>query len=387
MADSITPLIQKYTVDFASSNNFLFIKGIQGDGHSTRYVDISLLNNVQPYIINSDAVRVVIRGTKPDNKIVFNVCEILNDNTIRVEITQQMSAVSGKGNYEISVMDKVENRTLTSFPFFIMISKSSFDIGYVLSSDEFGLLVDKINQVDKLETDVTNIKIEMREVTDNCISATENCEQATENAINATNDLLVLNKEVTDAETIRVQNENNRITNESIRCSNENERIDAENERLDNENERIDAENLRIQQAIDFKNEEEIRKSNELVRINKEEQRIISEEQRIENENIRKSQESHREINTKNAISETNTATNNANAAAAYANSVGDDLVDRLNRGEFKGEKGNDGVIFTISGQFAFQIVNDDLILYYNENDDPPNFKINEDGDLIYTIE
>ena len=77
----------------------------------------------------------------------------------------------------------------------------------------------------------------------------------------------------------------------------------------------------------------------------------------------------------------------NANAAAAYANSVGDDLVDRLNRGEFKGEKGNDGVIFTISGQFAFQIVNDDLILYYNEDDDPPNFKINEDGDLIYTIE
>lgn len=117
MANAITPLIQQYTVDFASSNNFVFVKGIQGDGYGTRYVDIALLNDTQPYLINSDAVVVVIRGTKPDNKAIFNECEILNNNTIRAEITQQMSAVAGKGDYEISIMDKVENRTLTSFPF------------------------------------------------------------------------------------------------------------------------------------------------------------------------------------------------------------------------------------------------------------------------------
>ena len=51
-----------------------------------------------------------------------------DNNTIRVEITQQMSAIAGKGNYEISIISNLENRTLTSFPFFIIISKSSLSI-------------------------------------------------------------------------------------------------------------------------------------------------------------------------------------------------------------------------------------------------------------------
>ena len=114
MPNAITPLIQQYTVDFASNNNFLFVKGIQGDGYGTRYVDISLMNNGQPYTVNSEAVTVAIRGTKPDTSVIFNECEILDNNTIRVEITQQMSAIAGKGNYEISIISNLENRTLTS---------------------------------------------------------------------------------------------------------------------------------------------------------------------------------------------------------------------------------------------------------------------------------
>lgn len=54
MQNAITPLIQQYTVDFASNNNFLFVKGIQGDGYGTRYVDISLMNNGQPYTVNDE---------------------------------------------------------------------------------------------------------------------------------------------------------------------------------------------------------------------------------------------------------------------------------------------------------------------------------------------
>ena len=66
-SNTITPLIQQYTVDFASNNNFLFVKGIQGDGYATRYVDISLVNNGYPYEIDVAAVTVVIRGTKPES--------------------------------------------------------------------------------------------------------------------------------------------------------------------------------------------------------------------------------------------------------------------------------------------------------------------------------
>lgn len=148
---SITPLFQPYEVDFTrSTNNILFIKGVQGDGYGTRYVDISLMNNGKMYNISADSARVVIRGTKPDNNSIFNECEIISDNIVRVEITQQMAAIPGRGNYEISIISLSENRVLTSFPFFIMISKSAFDSESIISSNEFGLLVQKINQVDEM---------------------------------------------------------------------------------------------------------------------------------------------------------------------------------------------------------------------------------------------
>lgn len=395
--NAITPLIQSYTVDFASSNNFLFVKGIQGDGHSTRYVDIALLNDTQPYIINPDAVRVVIRGTKPDNTAVFNECEILNSNTIRVEITQQMSAAAGKGNYEISIMAKKENRALTSFPFFVMISRASFDIGYVVSSDEFKLLIEKINQVDKMKEELVDITADALDAVDKSKTQTAKCKEATDDSIQATTALRELHNTVLAEEEKRTKNDEQRQKDTAIAISRiETAATNATNQtnimkELEKvmsaaEAERIAAENKRKEQAIDFANEEEIRRANEIVRIKNETKREEREQIRVDNENLRRVREETRQTEMREAINETIFASNSATAAADYAKSVGDDLTTRLHRGEFKGEKGNDGVVHTISGQYAFQIVGYDLIMFYT-GDDPMDFKINEDGDLILTIE
>lgn len=397
MTNAITPLIQQYTVDFASNNNFLFVKGIQGDGYGTRYVDISLLNDAQPYIIDKDVIEVVIRGTKPDNKSIFNECEIIDSNTIRAEITQQMSAVAGKGNYEISIIAKEENRTLTSFPFFIMISKSSFDVGYVVSSDEFGFLVDKINKVNTLEVNITKIIEDTLDLNEESKSQTESCRTATNEAIEATNSLKEFHDTAEEAESQRIANEEKRQSDTTTAIQNTEkatqDAIDQINimsqleQSIENsEAERASAENDRIQQAIDFASEEEIRKANEIIRIDNEEKRIISEEQRKKDEIIRQTQETKRQEDTQEALSETIVATNNANTATAYAKSVGDDLVARLNRGEFKGEKGDDGVVHTVSGQYAFQIIDDDLYMFYTEGDQPLDLEIDDNGDLILNI-
>lgn len=178
--NAINPIIQKYTVDFAGNNNFLFVKGIQGDGYATRFVDLSLMNNGQPYLIDTNAVTAIIRGTKPDGKVIFNECEVIDENTIRAEITQQMSAVSGKSNYEISIMSNSENKTITSFPFFIVISQSSFDVGYVVSSDEFGLLSKKIIEVNDLKNDFKVIKDEFGEIKIESEKAIEDCEKSSQ---------------------------------------------------------------------------------------------------------------------------------------------------------------------------------------------------------------
>lgn len=394
MTDSITPLIQKYTVDFASSNNFLFVKGMQGDGYGTRYVDIALLNNTQPYTINSDSIEAVIRGTKPDNKVIFNRCKIIDSNTIRAEITQQMSAVVGKGDYEISIMDKNENRTLTSFPFFIMISKSSFDVGYVVSSDEFGLLIEKLNKVNSLEVDITKIIEDTLKLNEESRSQTEFCRSATTEAIEATNSLMEFHDTAEEAENQRIANEEKRqfdtanaIQNTEEATQDARDKISVMNELEqsieDAEAERISAENDRVQQSIDFANDEETRKENELIRIDHYNNSVTSEEQRKKDEIIRQTQEAKRQADTQETINNSIVATNNANTATAYAKSVGDDLVERLNRGEFKGEKGDNGVIHNISGQYAFQIIDDDLYMFYSEGEQPLDIEIDEHGDLI----
>lgn len=388
MPDAITPLIQQYTVDFAGNNNFLFVKGIQGDGYGTRYVDISLMNNGQPYTVNSEAVTVIIRGTKPDTSVIFNECEILDNNIIRVEITQQMSAVAGKGNYEISIMSNLENRTLTSFPFFIIISKSSFDIGYVVSSDEFGLLVEKINQVHKIQLDLSDLKSDMQDTIKDCEDATDECIDVTEKTKKVISDMNTLNKNVSDAESQRIINENNRINAEDQRNIKETERNDAEQIRIDNENARNTAESIRNNNENFRKTDETARVNAENARNNAEEERENQEEIRQNNEQIRQQQETKRQSDTATAITNVNNATASANSATDRANTISNDLEEKVASGYYKGEPGKDGVITTIDlNQLAFEVINGHLILTYEiGNTDANKFSINDEGHLIYTL-
>ena len=388
MANAITPLIQQYTVDFASNNNFLFVKGIQGDGHSTRYVDISLMNNGQPYTINEEAVTVVIRGTKPDTTAIFNRCDILDNNTIRVEITQQMSAVAGRGNYEISIMSNLENRTLTSFPFFIIISKSSFDIGYVVSSDEFKLLIEKINQVLELQTDVTNAEAQRNKNETARINA-ENIRNTNENTRKSNENTRISNENGRkNAETARVNAENARNTAETNRNNAEAQRNASENTRIANENTRKSNENTRISNENGRKNAETARVNAENARNDAEEERENQEAIRQANEKIRQQQETKRQTDTATAITNANNATASANTATNRANAISTDLENKVATGYYKGEPGKDGVITTLEiNQLAFQIEGDDLILYYEiGNTDAQKFSINSEGDMIYTL-
>lgn len=354
----ITPLIQQYNIDFASNNNFLFVKAVQGDGYGTRYVDISLMNNGQPYEVDSTAVCAVIRGTKPDTATVFNECMILDSSTIRIEITYQMSAVPGKGNYEISIISLTENKTLTSFPFYIVVSESKFDANVVTSSNEFQLLVNKINQATEVERVANELVETQRELKAELEVTIADSEAATADSRSATADLRAYHQVVENAENIRISNENTRIANENQRIANENVRQDAEdvresneetrqaneevretneetrisnenirqtNEaaRLSNEETRESNENIRqtneaarIQQATDFANAEAIRVSNEEIRLS-------NEEIRISNEELRQQQEETRQTNTATAIA-------NAEVATREAHNVVDIVLETL---------------------------------------------------------
>ena len=352
MAGSITPLIQEYTVDFASNNNFVFIKAVQGDGHTTRYADIILMNNGQPYKVDAEAVQVVIRGTKPDGNEIFNTCEIQGENTIRAEISQQITAVPGKVNCEISIMDRTENRTLTSFPFYIVVEKNAVDVSSIVSSDEFTMLIEKINEADNsikdANTATDNLNALNEKVTEqeNARVEAENKRVETEEArVEAENNRVIAEegrveteRERVEAEAGRVNAENVRVESENTRIQSENDRVTAENTREENETERKETEASRVEAETARAKAEEARKSAEDARVEAEnsrveaekardtaeQTRISNENQRIENENTRQSQETTRQQNTATAISDAEEATAAAwNAIEQIQTSIG----------------------------------------------------------------
>ena len=93
------------------------------------------------------------------------------------------------------------------------------------------------------------------------------------------------------------------------------------------------------------------------------------------------------------------TAATNANIAAANADAVKQDLLDRLANGEFKGEKGDtgntgpqgeSGVMFPSSGMFSLYLDPNtgDLWAAYPDGETPPAFEYDPDtGDLYYVTD
>ena len=276
MADNFNILVDDYTIDFASNNNFLFIPSMQDDGYKTRMVRLHLVNHSYAYEVNPEEVRAVIQGRKSDGTQIFNECDILDDHSsINVEITPEMNAVSGKSEYEIAIISLFSNRVIKSFPFYIVVTKSAFEADKVTSSNEYGLLISKINQVQELE------------------------DQAKKNEA-----------ERVTQENIRISNENERISNENTRQSNEVTRQSNENTRISQEAARVKAENARV--------------SAENTRVEAENLRINAEASRVEAENARVSAEVKREEDCAAAIDRLDALTDEA---IAEVNAAGSDNI------------------------------------------------------------
>ncbi len=137
---------QHYTIDLSSNNNFVTVPAMQGDGAATRYVELELISYGQPYEFDRADTLVTIMGSKADGTQIFNTCDVTQEGYILVEITQQMSAVVGKGSYQIALFSISKNSQLKSFPFFVLVTASPFDLDYLHSQNEYQELSNLITQ-------------------------------------------------------------------------------------------------------------------------------------------------------------------------------------------------------------------------------------------------
>lgn len=284
-------IYQHYIIDMSSNNNFVQVPTVQGDGNGVRGFEVELIENGVPYQIDAKDVVISIMGTKPDTTGIFNECSLTEEGYVLVDITSQMSAVKGRGDYEIVLMSRSKNSQLKSFPFFIITTPSALDIDYLISSDEFQTLTKRILECDQSLEDMQ----ELEEI----VTANENERIENENT-RKENEQTRQDNEATrqsnesqrqENEQERQDNEDKRKSNEDQRIANENLRSDAEETRKVNESIRQNNESVREQNEYDRKDNDTIREANEDKRIANESDRINAEDVRESNENIRQENE------------------------------------------------------------------------------------------------
>lgn len=271
---------QHYIIDLSSNNNFVQIPTVQGDGNNIRGFEVELIENGVQYEIDKNDCIITIMGTKPDTSQVMNDCTVSDEGYILVDITSQMSAVKGRGDYQIVLMSKSTNSQLKSFPFYIFTTSAAFDIDYIVSTDEFQSLTRNIIRTEEVIDEANDAISDIRALETSVEKAEKNRVNAEKNRVNA-------EKDRATAESARQSNEDTRKLNELARQTAETNRNNAETER---------------------ENAEETRISNENTRQN--------------NEATRQSNENIRQTNTATAITNANKATERANKATEQANNA-----------------------------------------------------------------
>ena len=279
---------------------------------NSRYITVSLTYKGEEYKISGNSVKARIKWLKPDKKAVFNDCSINSDNTITIDLTEQMLIASGVAKATLSLYDINTDQVLSTTSFNAIVEASAISDDTILSSDEYNSLHNEFKRL--------NNKVEE------------------------------LDKTVTEHENIREKNEDSRKSNEIKRETNESERINSENTRIDNENKRIDSEDERV------KNENT---------------RIANENTRQQNEAIRETQEDKRESDVAIAVEKANEAAKNANDKANDLQTKLDNhhfvLTDEL-----ENTISSDSTT-TAPTANAVKIVNDKLDSHTNNHDNPHN--------------
>lgn len=195
--------------------------------------------------------------------------------------------------------------------------------------------------------------------------------------------ILEILEQINADEQKRIEAEKGRVSAEAERNSAETFRESAELYRKEAEQTRVADENIR-------KTNEDAREAQEAIRQSNENERQRAEQGRISGENTRNAQWFN---DIKPAAEQ---AIIDADLAADAANNIADTLTDKLEAGEFKGEKGekgdkgDSGVMVPTSGMFSLWLEKETGNLYaeYPDGSTPPQFEYDaESGDLYFVTD
>lgn len=124
--------------------NCVVVSASQGEVNA-RFLEITLVDGGEP--LNLEGTTVLIYAEKPDKNVIFNTCKIEDPKKgiVSVGLTSQMSALSGKLDCEIHVINR-EQSTLKILGLQIRIMPCANSDSAVESVSEFTVLSDAIEQ-------------------------------------------------------------------------------------------------------------------------------------------------------------------------------------------------------------------------------------------------
>lgn len=153
----------------------------------TEYLETSVLSNVLPQklvVVQNDSGRNVnvnivdykipaeaaarIWVIKPDGKVVWNNCNIITDQIVKVKLTNQMLAVVGLSKAKIEIY--TEDEVLSTFNFYLQVEEDISDPNGTESKNESTALEEIANKIKDYEITVekglTSIENKIAEVVD-----------------------------------------------------------------------------------------------------------------------------------------------------------------------------------------------------------------------------
>lgn len=107
---------------------------------------IELCKGIEPVLIDRENTIAIIRGYKPDGKIIFNTATVTEESKIEYTLGTQDTSASGTSWYEVQLItdEAGERKILYTAQFKAVIDDTVVDDGKITSSDEFGKLTETI---------------------------------------------------------------------------------------------------------------------------------------------------------------------------------------------------------------------------------------------------
>ena len=198
---------------------------------NSRFIMIKCTENGKFFPVSNKCTRCNIKMLTPDNRAVYNSCEILDNGMIRVSISESMVHAPGVAHAELNILDLEETGVLATMTFDLIIKPSPYPEDRITDSEEFSALLDVIANEKKRVDAMLSLELK---VADN-----EETRKGNEN------DRILTENERIHSESIRMENENARLCNEKIRQETEEVRTANEKRRTEFEQIRDTSEEIR----------------------------------------------------------------------------------------------------------------------------------------------